>query len=521
MGLAFYNLGLNFSEHNCGTVTPLEDVAVTAISLSAETPFSGMSQQIGVVYTPSNTNQTSVTWSIVSGGEYATISNSGVLTILEGANGNDVVVQAVSTYDSTIVATKTINVTYELIIDTLDSIAISGDSSVVGTSANYDVTYSPEGTIRTGVTWSIESGSEYASITSGGVLSILEGASANTVTIKATSTYDSSVYVTMDVTVTYFNGITFEDSAVKALCVANWDTNSDGEISYSEAAAATNIGTIFSGNTTIEKFDEFQYFTNAVFNSYKAFAGCTSLKYITLPSSVTSLKSTTAANYGTFYNCTALERINLQNVTSFTCAFANCTSLSDIGSLSGSLTSIGNYSFQNCSSLSNITLPSSLTSIGNYAFNNCSALSSITIPEGVTSIGEQAFEGCTSLASLSLPSTLTTIAKRAFRRCCFTSITIPEGVTAINESIVGANTALLSVEFPSTVTSFGVAICSGCTSLTEIVINATTPPTVTSTSFTKCNDAPIYVPDAYVDTYKAADVWSDYASRIYAMSSRT
>ena len=62
-----------------------------------------------------------------------------------------------------------------------------------------------------------------------------------------------------------------------------------------------------------------------------------------------------------------------------------------------SVTSIGQYAFYNCSSLTSITIPNSVTSIGGYAFSDCSSLTSIAIPSSVTSIGIWAFEHCTSL----------------------------------------------------------------------------------------------------------------------------
>ena len=55
--------------------------------------------------------------------------------------------------------------------------------------------------------------------------------------------------------------ITFADANVKALCVANWDTNHDGDLSEAEAAAVTSIGTVFQNQTEITRFGEFKYFT--------------------------------------------------------------------------------------------------------------------------------------------------------------------------------------------------------------------------------------------------------------------
>ena len=41
------------------------------------------------------------------------------------------------------------------------------------------------------------------------------------------------------------DNITFADEEVKAICVKNWDTNGDGELSKTEAAAVKNLGTLF------------------------------------------------------------------------------------------------------------------------------------------------------------------------------------------------------------------------------------------------------------------------------------
>ena len=77
------------------------------------------------------------------------------------------------------------------------------------------------------------------------------------------------------------------------------------------------------------------------------------------------------------------------------------------------VTSIGNYCFNGCSSLTNIQLPSSLISIGGNAFYN-TKLKQVEIPEGVTTIGNDCFNECYSLTSVQLPSSLLSIGGNAF-----------------------------------------------------------------------------------------------------------
>ena len=98
------------------------------------------------------------------------------------------------------------------------------------------------------------------------------------------------------------------------------------------------------------------------------------------------------------------------------------------------LTSIGDWAFGDCSSLTSIEIPSGVTSIGDGAFSGCSSLTSIEIPSGVTSIGDGAFSGCSSLTSIEIPSGVTSIGDSVFRSCSsLTSIEIPSGVTSIGQ----------------------------------------------------------------------------------------
>ena len=83
--------------------------------------------------------------------------------------------------------------------------------------------------------------------------------------------------------------ITFADAEVKRICIQNWDTNGDGELSEAEATAVTDLGTVFKDNKTIRTFHELKYFTNL--NSIKdyAFQGCSNLTEMTIPATITSV----------------------------------------------------------------------------------------------------------------------------------------------------------------------------------------------------------------------------------------
>ena len=192
-----------------------------------------------------------------------------------------------------------------------------------------------------------------------------------------------------------------------------------------------------------------------------------SVKKVVIEDGVTSI-----GDYA-FYNCTSLTSITIpDSVTSIGyCAFNTCSKLTSI-TIPDSVTSIGNYAFKGCSNLSNITLSNNITSIGDFAFADCSSLTNITIPDSVISIGDFAFAWCSNLSSITLSNNITSIGNDAFADCSsLTSITIPDGVTSIGNYAFSGCSSLTSITIPDGVTSIGKFAFYGCSSLTAISLS--------------------------------------------------
>lgn len=229
----------------------------------------------------------------------------------------------------------------------------------------------------------------------------------------------------------------------------------------------------------------------------------TAIVNLLIPSSVTAIENqgplpslktmkfyANVSVYPTF-TTTVLESIefgpNVRTVSDNACS--GCRNL--ISANLENITGVGISSFFQCSSLVNVNLQN-LGSIGNYAFKECSNLEDITAFGPATIISNGAFAECVKLKKLVFPGARI-VQVDTFLNCI----------------------KLETLEFNSTNTLALAGVMSNLNSLKSLVIRSNTVATAPSSGVvitgTTVNDLSlkIYVPDALVDAYKAANGWKN------------
>jgi surface protein len=328
--------------------------------------------------------------------------------------------------------------------------------------------------------------------------------------------------------------IQFADANVKAICVENWDTNGDGELSKSEAAAVTSLNKVFYRNEDITSFDEFQYFTGVKEIGEGEFWDCSRLRSIILPSTLESINreafyycglpeitipaSVTSIHYAGLYQC--FRNIYVDPGNPNYCSVDGVLYSKDLTkilcypvrrndesyTIHSSVTVIGGCSFYGCY-LKRIEIPSGVTRLEQGAFRYCYNLVSLDIPEGIEIIEDENYQYCDSLQSVSVPASVTSIAYDVFSGCPMlqeinvdpnnqeyasvngifynkalttlkvfppakpeTSFEIPEGVTEIGTFAFYECKNLTAISIPQTVNTIGYASFEYATNLMSVTV---------------------------------------------------
>lgn len=127
----------------------------------------------------------------------------------------------------------------------------------------------------------------------------------------------------------------------------------------------------------------------------------------------------------------------------------------------------GEYSFSDCTNLTEVELASSVTTIGDGAFSGCTGLTSIRFPDTLDHIGSGAFSGCTGLTELAFPNSLEDIGSWAFARCTgLTEVVFPAHAPVGTQAFTACE-GLRKVVLPDK-NAVGQSAFAFCTSLTEV-----------------------------------------------------
>ncbi len=358
--------------------------------------------------------------------------------------------------------------------------------------------------------------------------------------------------------------IDFADAEVKRICVENWDSNGDGELSYGEAAAVTDLGQVFNANKIITSFGELRFFSNIESIPDRAFQDCNTLAYVLLPENLSKIgmyafsdcnltsvyipKFVSDIGYAPYVSNANLISIKVDKDNESFDSRENCNAI---------IRTADNYLIQGCKTafipegikvigqsafefvdISSIELPQSLQLIDRLAFYGIRNLESITFPEGLQQIYPYAFDGCTALTSVFIPANVTFISGDAFMGCYnITSVivsenntnydsrdfcnaiikksndmllfgcqntVVPTSVRALGSQCFRGQKYLRELTLPEGITEIARYAFCGCTSLERINI-PTTVSTIEDYAFYECSAlASIVIPNSVVNIGKTA-----------------
>lgn len=252
-----------------------------------------------------------------------------------------------------------------------------------------------------------------------------------------------------------------------------------------------------------------------------------SLSEITIPTSVTTIGESA------FENTNLTEIVIPESVISLgDDVLSLCASLESV-TLNNNPTAIPARMVSGCTSLAGMTIPATVTKIGEFAFSECAALEDISLPSGVTEIGRFAFAYTPELKLLPLPETVTSVGHGVFYQSGIEEASLPEAITVIPDGMYQCCASLLEFKISNTVTeieqeafywcfaldkiTFGENVATignkafmGDKALTSVTSLNTEPPVGAAFDSEVYENAILYVPNAALEAYKAADGWKEF-----------
>ncbi len=223
---------------------------------------------------------------------------------------------------------------------------------------------------------------------------------------------------------------------------------------------------------------------------FGAFSGCSALRELTIPFAFTT-QGAALSHFGALFGATSyLEQAafipeNLCRVTICggrlgASAFYECAGLRDIILLDG-VYEIGDFAFMGCAGITVLNIPKTVEKIGNYAFLQCAALTAITVDAdnavycavGGCLIDKQKKELLKGFSDSVIPQDmgLVRIAPYAFYGCTgLQSVQVPDGVKTIGFAAFGGCSSLCELELPSTLASINGSAFEGCLALATLSV---------------------------------------------------
>lgn len=201
-------------------------------------------------------------------------------------------------------------------------------------------------------------------------------------------------------------------------------------------------------------------------------------------------------------------------------AFAGCCSLRSV-TIGEDVTTIGDSAFDGCRNLANIVIPNSVTNIGVEAFDCCGRLNSIVVENGnrvydsrkdcnaiIETATNTLIKGCKNTV---IPNSIVCIGESAFNECKnLSSIVIPDSVTTIGEYAFCACENLSSVIIGNGVKEIGETAFCECEKLVEIAVLSSIPPISKEDTFSNYS-ATLYVPVGAKKAYQTAEYWNKFS----------